>query len=740
MSCPPREADGLVAGVEAVTWSVRQIAPLVLEWSDCPAPLAAELDTWISRPPAITSAPVDGLQPARGWITVHPLYAAYWAQPRTGEFFCVDPTIARLAQGAVLVAAHLLAELPGGLAVRSSALQRACLGVRRILAGVSTPDAFWSIRRPEDLGEFREGVREVLHRPLTDNQHEVIRSLFSLVEDALAQRPPRLRARVQRVGSGSSHGWEPDDPTFPYEIYDQVTYQSVQNVADGSAPIVESATNQLIVVQTDSADAGLTDGQRYYRAKYRATAIETAAQGMLHSARRLQLVDLAALDLAAQRWLAKPVAPKLVVAATFLSLLCGRSIKQLQELILCRRWADTDNLHGSLGFYLDGLCLILPIEPLSKAYQPTPVDRHNYRPTTHGFHVTLPELPYTQVVYEALTAYSVKRPFLVSGLEAEVAAYLSALNREANARTTPTRIEQFLHSQVQLMTGDWADAALISGQRRSVDPRLYYYAPTTDYLVHIYDRVWSGVARALATETHPIRPLHVGSTPVYVGSQGCPTDAAVFDMVTTQMRVCREAREGGPSPDRARTAHNALTTYTLLLIAWHTGVRAVNEMIDLTQYDPVTGYLGVSDKDCDTYADARVVWLPEIAKQQVMAYRACVARLPNHLRPADDADDALFYLDAAGARERLTLRAIQRHLGDGYPFRPNSQRHYLRTKLRETGVPAQAVDALLGHGMRGQEPYARYSAYCPLQLRAEVAPALEQLSASMGWRVIPVRS
>ena len=93
----------------------------------------------------------------------------------------------------------------------------------------------------------------------------------------------------------------------------------------------------------------------------------------------------------------------------------------------------------------------------------------------------------------------------------------------------------------------------------------------------------------------------------------------------------------------------------------------------------------------------------------------------------------LFLFDSNGEVAAISIKALRNVLPSSYPFRLNAQRHYLRTRLRELGVPAQTIDALLGHGAPGQEPYATHSCYSVQRMRREVEPALRSLSEKAGW-------
>ena len=85
----------------------------------------------------------------------------------------------------------------------------------------------------------------------------------------------------------------------------------------------------------------------------------------------------------------------------------------------------------------------------------------------------------------------------------------------------------------------------------------------------------------------------------------------------------------------------------------------------------------------------------------------------------------------------VTPTALAEKLGPAFPFRSNSQRHFIRTELRARGVSGAHVDAMLGHAGFGEQPYAKFSCYSPAMLRRALEGPLTELVDEMGWRVIP---
>ncbi|MDN5874131.1 MAG: hypothetical protein L0H29_07080, partial [Sinobacteraceae bacterium] len=476
--------------------------------------------------------------------------------------------------------------------------------------------------------------------------------------------------------------------------------------------------------------------------------IATSAQGLLVSARHLQLVDVAALmeaaaDLLSGHWKPRPKVGR-AAAAVYLSLLTGRSIQHLNKFRVFATPAEADPAGAQdVELIVDTRQFRIRIPELPNAYVPAAEEAYLYRATTRTLNLKLPVLPCTSLILRVLKSiaqvpFGKRNPTLVKQAE----DFVRMVNHRAGARITLARVAQFLARQIHLMSGDWADVSLVSGEERS-DPRLYYYAPSVVTLQNHYDAVWRGVQAGLRPpdSESSSAPVSNGANAsrgpsVSVGSRGCPRDDAVREMVESQIESCQAALRGRRGSKRIRTAHNALAIYTYLMVAWHTGVRAVDVPVDLVQYDSATGFLGVSDKDTDDYYASRLAWLPPVAQKQVARYLSNVDTLSADAGLELAHGLGLFLLDDAGKPVQFTMKVLRRLLVD-YPFRLNAQRHYLRTRLRELHVPAQAVDALLGHGDPGQESYARHSCYSPEQMKREMGSALKKLSIQMGWRVLP---
>lgn len=751
---PIEVSGGELLGLSEVEWTLACLAPLVSNWPESPR----DLVTALRRSIAATSAPTaatPGAQPKRGLITAFPLYCALWAQP-------LDPYEAagRVAQAATLVCAAILAGGQDGLQPYASALSSACLSCRRVGSGTFVPEGLVEgLASASSLNAVLvalDSAKQSTRLALTDEQSRLLAGLHVLLEDAIKARQPRKhRTHIGRKPplrmAGSA---EVDDPTPEHLTYEDPTARgpSTDDLAEGAAGVREQVARRIatVKVSTSVPATSLSPGQLHWRAKYRSRAISTSAQGLLLASDRLQLVDIAAAeqavaDLQTRRW--RP--PKAILqgaCAASASLLLGRSIEKLRKLKVVARTTEVPETIQHLFLAVTDQSIVVPVLDLPRSFVPKGAEADAYRKVVRGLVLKIPSgLSWGRELLEFGQAHAGKEPFSGPEHGGWAEQFVKAVNDRTGSRLTTTRIAQFLTRQVVAQCGDWADAALLSGSG-DANARLYYYAPTHAHLQTRYDELWEGVGKGLGMSISKSTPTPVpnpnvantgpGDEPTgpYTGSRGCPADNAVAAMVAGLIAHFRIVLRGRRSKARCKLVHNAVAVYTCLMVLWHSGMRAVTEPVELELYDPSTGTLGASDKDSDSYYASRAICLPALVQRQIQAYWRHLERLRVEMSNLKTPlGKGLFLFDSDGGTAGISLPALRSALPPGYPFRLNAQRHYLRTRLRECEVPAQTIDALLGHGAPGQEPYAAHSCYSVQRMRREIEPALQQLSEKAGW-------
>ncbi len=730
MPAPVVEVEGVQPGADEVLATLQRLKPVAAHWRE-----SDELKAWIHDRTA--SAEVQsvryGTPPTRGWIGECPVYCAMWCQPASPE---IEP-VGRAVQVMLLAAMIDLMNGETGLTPYLPAVRSAGLAVRHVLQGTVPHGRLSSLLTVESISDARDALARAIESQLTEPEQARMRGLLTLVLYAIDMRTPRARSSRTHVASEQQiegDGW--------FKGYTAIS-DDVPAVLDeeGGAPVRESPSCTIMFLHPPSPYFEArkpTLRQAHWRAKQQTRAIRTRAQGLMVGPDKLQLVDIGALHTTIAAFLRNrsrdrfPVAlvPGLVALTT--AVLTGVRIKDLSRIKITKSPAVAADKTRIPQPRLSRRELTLPVLPLTHAFIPAQVDRDKYRELTPNLILPLQDLVLTELVqtyFDELGDY-----FARDDIETLADSTCRWINERHGARLSSARVADFLTRQVLATTDDWADAAFFAhGRSGDASARLYYYAPRHQYVVGLYQNLWRDVCRGL---DQPDFAPTSSDTDACVGSAACPAQEHVTQMVAAQVAICRAACAGRPGPLRLRARHNAIALYTWLMLHWISGARAVDESIVLSNYDEDTGLLALSDKDTDEYYSARVAWLPTVARKQIKVYRASVKAMSEALKRT--LPHTLFFINHDGETEPLTIARCRARLVH-YPYRLNAQRHYIRTNLRELGVPAQAVDALLGHGALGQEPYVTQSAYCVRQMVVALEGPVQELVERCGWAVVPTK-
>jgi len=198
-----------------------------------------------------------------------------------------------------------------------------------------------------------------------------------------------------------------------------------------------------------------------------------------------------------------------------------------------------------------------------------------------------------------------------------------------------------------------------------------------------------------------------------------------------------------------------ITVYTVAMLGFATGYRAVHDpLLQEAEIDRESGFAVISDKDDDSFYNARIIWLPDICLRQFALYQNHLFALQRWLfdhnlplffksrekastgRQTDRENPALFFLESNADDLPVQPKLLKKLLAEtSYQLPINANRHYLRTNLMNMGCPQEVVSAFLGHWERGEEPWGRYSGLSPIVYRKELAKHLVKLIGNDGWKL-----
>lgn len=327
---------------------------------------------------------------------------------------------------------------------------------------------------------------------------------------------------------------------------------------------------------------------------------------------------------------------------------------------------------------------------------------------------------------------------------------------------TPAMLENFLPQQIQRVGGDLTLAAYLVGRSfNQVDVQLHYFSPKVAILGKVYDKVVAQVLKSIG-ENWPVEAeiaFKKGEPTIRedhqegaVGVEHCPTKETVS-------RIWPGLRQAIKETDDIERIHNLFTAYTILIVGFTTGYRAVTDPTLPDSWFGPYGTLILSDKDglrtrekVESFYNTRQVPVIDVLQRQLDIYRdyrpKLIKRLEEDQRclPAQyklaQKDAPHFFYLREGELIEARPRETERLVNQWYSLKLNSNRRYLRTELIERGVRPEYVDAFLSHWRHAQAFWEPLSSLSPIKMIAALRDALNELAKESGMRTLqsPIRA
>jgi hypothetical protein len=316
-------------------------------------------------------------------------------------------------------------------------------------------------------------------------------------------------------------------------------------------------------------------------------------------------------------------------------------------------------------------------------------------------------------------------------------------------------------------TGDVMAAVLVTGHSHpQARTQQYYASHSATQLRKIYLEATATVVQ----EAYKAASLDPPALPVdsetvqegHVGARLCVTRAAAKDAVR---RLHEQLGAAAEIKDRAGsiTFHNLYTLYTVLLFAYATSMRAIRTpYLSLEEVDTATGLAFISDKDDDAQHKARLAWVPTFVIQQMEAYadhldalssdhpwvRDWVRRVPEEKSEKNSKKaskkesekvrnrrEPCFFLDPEkGKPLEVRPTTLCEHMQPYLALPPNVHRRFMRHELLGAGCPPEVVNAWLGHGFQGEEPWGPHSSFSFAEYRTTLEHSLVPILEELGWK------
>ena len=227
-----------------------------------------------------------------------------------------------------------------------------------------------------------------------------------------------------------------------------------------------------------------------------------------------------------------------------------------------------------------------------------------------------------------------------------------------------------------------------------------------------------------------------------IGSRRTPTQKAVRDGLANYRKFVRKTlRRAMGSPE----AHNYYVAYTHQLLSFASGLRPSRQAFEtLSDFCPDTNTYFIRDKEVGRSPSPRYVRVAPFAVSQLKHYLTYLSRLAMHLRDDRQRDYVeaalngavpfLFLLQDGGGDPKPAHPSDISALTQKYlPFESNWTRHFLRTALVDRKVGDEIVQAFMGHGEMGREPFSRFSALSIADL-GDVSDVIEAIANELEVR------
>lgn len=233
-----------------------------------------------------------------------------------------------------------------------------------------------------------------------------------------------------------------------------------------------------------------------------------------------------------------------------------------------------------------------------------------------------------------------------------------------------------------------------------------------------------------------------------IGSRGVPESETVTSSIRALSALIDDASSTLATPSQLATFHNLFVGYELLLLAHATGHRLVTDPFPFKHCLLHSSHFVIADKASTPSHATRLAVASDIAKEQwarhrkhllELSYRLAFLRSPDADRIQGVVDGLtpvtapyFFFLTNDLRLESVTPRSFKERLGQTWTLPLSAHRHFMAYRLREAGCPAELIHIHLGHWIRGNAPFGPTSLLRPPQLVQLLSPSIDRTLTSIG--------
>lgn len=317
---------------------------------------------------------------------------------------------------------------------------------------------------------------------------------------------------------------------------------------------------------------------------------------------------------------------------------------------------------------------------------------------------------------------------------------LNALLAEvsSDSRLTQSAIANFMMQRIRLRAkGELTATAIITGRNIPLaNVRLFYACRSVKRLQEIYAAEASSIRKQLEPDYAVPEIVRQTVQENFIGHRKCPTVKAVQKAIAGLLKAMEDASPRLTDEQSARY-HNLFTLYTIWMFSYCTGVRGVKTpYLSDAEIDPVSGLSTITDKDGGIGYKTRVVWVPDVLRQQMALYKDFLVRSPKLFEAREL---PCFFVDNKMRPREVRPRTLVPIMHEFLPFPVNIHRRFVFSELLDRGCPHEVASAWMGHWHRGEEPWHSFSSFSFLEYRDLLRTYLGKLLFDeLGFR--PVRA